>query len=287
MNLCLGKIDNSIAIDIFDRQELNVDHSGAGNRNKFERNLHYYGNKSKAIILHSSSLDLTVDDIKKLSSELRFVSIDGGHWYRAVINDLTLASSCAGPECIIAIDDLFNPDFPEVAAAVLHSWRVSNSDFVPLCVSRGKLYLYRGNAVDQFYAAMNNNKYLKFQRKKTTEFLGREVPFYTGPFAGLCGFIGQYTSFYTPHFHTYIKTHVTPIRWLQGQTLAALRWKSGRPSADALGNSHPRWFAWTVSSPSSEAANSSHRIDSRNFCAEVNGLDSIAGAAEGPPEGSR
>ena len=40
MNLCLGKIDNSIAIDIFDRQELNVDHSGAGNRNKFERNLH-------------------------------------------------------------------------------------------------------------------------------------------------------------------------------------------------------------------------------------------------------
>jgi hypothetical protein len=135
---------------------------------------------------------------------LRFVSIDGGHWFEAVLSDLKLTASCAGPECVVAIDDFFNPDFPEVSAAY-YKWIGSNADFVPLCISQGKLYIYRGRDAREYYSALNANSYLQFNRKKTARFVGKEIPIYTGRYSGIRGFVGQYTSFYAPSFHAYIK----------------------------------------------------------------------------------
>jgi hypothetical protein len=207
INLCLDESERAIAIDIFDRQELNRDYSGRGNRKKFEQNVRYYGDSSKVEIISASSLDITIDKIKQFTSALRFVSIDGGHWYDAVINDLTLAASCASPECIVAIDDFFNPDFPEVAAAC-YCWRVSNSDFTPLCISQGKLYIYRGSIAEQYYSSMTDNNYLSFNCKKLVQFIGNKIPLYTGSYSGIRGFVGQYTSFYVPSFHTYVKARI-------------------------------------------------------------------------------
>jgi hypothetical protein len=207
ISLGLGEGEKAIAIDIFEQQHLNIGHSGNGNLEIFEQNLRRYGEYSKTKIISASSLDVTADEIKGISSGLRFVSIDGGHWYDAVMNDLTLAASCAGSECIIALDDFSNPDFPDVSAAYF-AWIGSNRDFIPLCISQGKLYIYRGSRADSYYSSLSDNKYLKFNYKKNVTFLGNEIPVYTGNYGGIRGFIAKYTSIYTPSFHSYIRARI-------------------------------------------------------------------------------
>lgn len=212
INLCLDSDEKSIAVDIFDRQELNiVDRSGKGNLRRFEQNLSLYGDPSKLKLICASSLDINADDLKNISSGLRFVSIDGGHWFGAVVNDLRLAAACAGPDCVIAIDDFFNPDYPEVAAAYYH-WKNSDVEFVPLCISSGKMYVCRKDTGQNYVEAMKRNSYLNFNLKKTIPFLERDVPIFTGRFSGMRGFVGRYLKLHAPELHEYLKARIAAAR---------------------------------------------------------------------------
>jgi Methyltransferase domain len=122
LNLCAADGESTIAVDIFDRQELNLGHrSGKGDLEKFNANVARFGDVSKTKILQRSSLSLTTEELKTHTAGLRFGHIDGGHWFGVVLNDLRLTASCAGDDCVIALDDFFNPDFPDVAAAY-HEW---------------------------------------------------------------------------------------------------------------------------------------------------------------------
>ncbi len=204
LNLCVGEQESAIAIDIFDNQELNIgSRSGKGNFAKFKHNLARRGDAAKAKILSSSSLDVKKDDLAALTAGLRFTSIDGGHWYGAVVNDLRLAAACAGAECVIALDDLFHPDFPEVSAGY-YAWLEDKPDFVPICVSRGKLYLSRTGTERYYFEALIKNNYLRFHCKKKTEFLGHEILSFTGRYGGIRGLAQKYISYYTPSLYAYL-----------------------------------------------------------------------------------
>jgi hypothetical protein len=69
------------------------------------------------VIGAARSLKLTSKDLQYHKDGVRFVSVDGAHWFKADLNDLRLAASTAGSNCVIALDDFFNPDYPEVSAA--------------------------------------------------------------------------------------------------------------------------------------------------------------------------
>ena len=92
-------------------------------------------------IFKANSLDITADDIlARTNGRIRFFSIDGGHNYTCVMNDLTLASRTMSDKCVIAVDDFFNREFPEVAFAT-YDFLKGNPTIVPFLLSSGKLYL--------------------------------------------------------------------------------------------------------------------------------------------------
>ena len=206
LSLCLSANEAAIALDIFDKQELNIgDPSGKGDLAKFKSNVARYGDPAKMKIISKSSLEVQPVDIRSISHGLRFVSVDGGHWYDLVVNDLRLAADCAGPDCVIALDDIFHPDYPEVAAAY-YSWIAGKPDFVPLCVSRGKMYLSRPNNVKFYREALLRNAYLRFNCKKQIHYMGHEIDVFTGRRSGFAGLVQQYLKFYSPRTLEYVKS---------------------------------------------------------------------------------
>jgi hypothetical protein len=204
LSLCLKEKELGIAVDIFDNQELNVDFSGKGDLELFRRNLLKHGNETQSKIIKKSSMSLKPDDIKQ---SLRFIHVDGGHWYGAVVNDLRLAAACAGPDCVIAIDDFFNADFPEIAAAY-YTWKEEKSELVPFSISRGKLYICHAGYQEYYRGALANNNYLHLNTKKTTQHLGNSVLVITGRHSGIRGFASHYTKLYAPALYEFIKSRL-------------------------------------------------------------------------------
>jgi hypothetical protein len=197
-NLCATDGEATIAVDIFDRQDLNVGHrSGKGDLEKFTYNVARFGDVAKAKILQRSSLTLTTEELKTHTTGLRFGHIDGGHWFGVVLSDLRLTAGCAGDDCVIALDDFSNPNYPDVAAAY-YEWMKERPGFVPICASKGKLYLCRPGAEQLYFDALLRNDYLRFHFKTQTKFLDHDILLLTGRYSGLRGLARQYMSYYAP-----------------------------------------------------------------------------------------
>lgn len=212
-NLCAGDGEAAIAVDIFDRQDLNVGHrSGNGDLEKFTSNLARYGDVAKAKILQTSSLGLTTAELKTHPDGLRFGHIDGGHWFAAVLSDLRLTADCAGGDCVIALDDFFNPDFPDVAAAY-YEWIREKPEFVPICASKAKVYLCRPGAEQLYFDALLRNDYLRFHFKAKTQLLNHDFLLFTGRYSGLRGVVRQYLSYHAPGILKKIKERKDTLTW--------------------------------------------------------------------------
>ncbi len=92
-------------------------------------------------IVKASSLDIDANDIMKhTGGPIRLFSVDGGHDYRCVENDLILARQTISDKGVIAVDDFFNPEWPEVTLATYDFLRATN-EIIPFLISPGKLYL--------------------------------------------------------------------------------------------------------------------------------------------------
>lgn len=146
--------EKGVAIDLFEDQELNVDHSGRGERDIFLRNVEQMaGDLSNLEVLATDSTRIGGDDVIRLAGGgLRLFSIDGGHLSHIVSHDLATAASCMVPGGIVLVDDYLNPEFPGVAEGTL-AFLSGNNALRPFCVSTQKLYLTTGGH-EQTYAAM-------------------------------------------------------------------------------------------------------------------------------------
>lgn len=129
--------------DVFERQDLNRDHSGEGNRAIFERHLREQG--AHVEIFAKLSSELTVDDT---TSQCRFVHIDGGHRPENVVNDLGVAARALLPDGIVAVDDVFNPNWPGVSEGFYRF--MANGAFVPLAIGGNKVLLARPDAAARY-----------------------------------------------------------------------------------------------------------------------------------------
>ncbi|HYK04199.1 MAG TPA: class I SAM-dependent methyltransferase [Thermoanaerobaculia bacterium] len=120
--------------DVFEQQELNRDRSGEGNRAIFERQMQAHGAEAKIFAKLSSAL--TPEDT---TSSCRFVHIDGGHRPEDVLNDLQVAERAILPEGIVAVDDVFNPNWPGVSEG-FYRYR---GELVPIAIGGNKVLLAR------------------------------------------------------------------------------------------------------------------------------------------------
>jgi hypothetical protein len=139
--------ESALAIDLFEDDTINTG-THIGRPNALLRNAgKLQVSLSSEEVIKCSSHDLTATDIlSKAPGQVRFFSVDGGHLYKDVRNDLELARKCISENGIIAVDDFFNPIWPEVSFAT-HDFLGEHPEIVPAFVTPYKLYLVRhGNA---------------------------------------------------------------------------------------------------------------------------------------------
>lgn len=142
---CVGSPSKSLAIDLFNAQDLNVDHSGCGSLEAFLRNIKQHSNNSAAVetmAADSLSIGLTaITDIRDRLGGFRLFSVDGGHTRVHALHDILIAQELTNNGGIIIVDDFFQPDWPGVTEGVSKYFDTSDARLAPLCVGGGKLFL--------------------------------------------------------------------------------------------------------------------------------------------------
>jgi hypothetical protein len=113
--------ERAVALDVFDKQWMNWDKSGSGDRAIFETNvLTHVGTMDDCVIIEDDSLQVSSSRLLTAGAGTRFrlFSIDGSHTAQSTASDLILADRCLAPGGIIFIDDYSNGGFPMVAEGV-------------------------------------------------------------------------------------------------------------------------------------------------------------------------
>ena len=124
--------------DVFERQELNVDHSGEGSRELFEKNMRTFGRPARVFAKLSS--ELTTDDT---TTNCRFFHIDGGHRPEDVFADLETADRALHADGVVAVDDLFNPSWPGVSEGFYRFIALRPNVFLPILIGGNKVFFAR------------------------------------------------------------------------------------------------------------------------------------------------
>mmetsp|Transcript_15823 Transcript_15823/g.23815 ORF Transcript_15823/g.23815 Transcript_15823/m.23815 type:complete len:266 (-) Transcript_15823:181-978(-) len=145
----------AVAIDVFDMQHLNHDHSGNGSLHIFTQNLkdHCTLNMSNIVIHQGDSLAMSEKDISELLNGRRvsLFSIDGCHSYDCTRHDLALAFSVLSPGGLIMVDDIFKPNWPGVLHGVVSFLDLdAGGAIVPIAFGDNKYYLTWADSADDW-----------------------------------------------------------------------------------------------------------------------------------------
>jgi hypothetical protein len=155
------------AIDIFGRQDLNIDASGSGDKQQFLDNLKRFGVAADRITIDERlSTVVRPDEIEAKVGKVRFFHIDGGHHLEAILNDLYLAEAVMLPEGIVAVDDVFRPEWPEVSMGLFSYLAGKKRDFIPFAVGFNKTYLCERAVAESYRSHLLNNDFLSMYLTK-------------------------------------------------------------------------------------------------------------------------
>jgi Methyltransferase domain len=157
LNLLQRPGRRAVAIDVFDDQELNIDHSGEGDLGAFRRNVDRWGRPDDVVIHQGDSTKVTSEELLGLADKrVRLFSVDGGHTAGIVHSDMKLADAVLADGGIIIADDVFNEQWPGVAVGTLRY--MDKGWLVPFCLGFNKTLfaapdwasLYR-KSIGEFY----------------------------------------------------------------------------------------------------------------------------------------
>ena len=127
-----------VAVDLFEElQDLNVSHSGSGKRDTFLANMaqfHEPGDWLQVIARRSSEIAA-----EELGDGFTFCHIDGGHSAEEADMDLELCSKITSPGGLIALDDYFNEEFPEVLEGAVEYYLGHRDDLAPIAIGYNKV----------------------------------------------------------------------------------------------------------------------------------------------------
>jgi hypothetical protein len=99
-----AKAEPAVAIDLFSHQHLNVDRSGAGNLDRFKRNLRRHADLDRLVIHEGDSTLLTAEHLLSLGrGPFRLFSIDGGHTAEITAHDLSTAEGALAEGGIVTL----------------------------------------------------------------------------------------------------------------------------------------------------------------------------------------
>jgi hypothetical protein len=133
--------ESAIAIDLFNLQDQNLG-SGAGHLPNFQRNLATYFPDRGVNIITANSLEIAGRELEFGLTDLRFISIDGGHTRAITLNDLSIAATALADHGIACLDDVFNSQWPGVISG-LFMFLSSNQTLYPFAYFPNKLFMCR------------------------------------------------------------------------------------------------------------------------------------------------
>jgi hypothetical protein len=141
-----------IAIDLFDRQDLNIDDSGKGSLAAFQQHLNYLFPQARVQTIAKSSLDIRGAEKDHGLVDLRFFSVDGGHTKGLTLNDLEIADASLAPHGVAVLDDVFNANWPGVASG-LFAFVARRPDLAPFAIFPNKAFLCRSSFRNRYRKA--------------------------------------------------------------------------------------------------------------------------------------
>jgi hypothetical protein len=145
--------ERSVAIDLFEMQDENVDGSGKGSRDALMHNLRTHGcDLSRVELVTENSLRLTPERIVSLcGGQPRLFSIDGGHTAEATRNDLLLADRTVCEGGLVVLDDYFNSSWPGVSEGTCTFMREDRKRLVPVVITSNKFIFAAGQEKAALY----------------------------------------------------------------------------------------------------------------------------------------
>ncbi len=168
--------EKSLGMDLFEDDALYKNPQGIGRLEGFNLHSRKLGFAfSDGEILKGSSLELQPADILSRVGPVRFFSIDGGHMYEHVANDLALAEKVMVEGGIISVDDILTPFWPEVPIATFDWLRSTSSQFVPFLITKEKLYFCHRASASLYLSLLDADQSLKSSRVRSITLLGHAV----------------------------------------------------------------------------------------------------------------
>jgi hypothetical protein len=180
--LCLASApdERAFVVDVFEDQALNVDQSGLGDRHILENNLNRWcGSTNRVTVITKSSLDVKPDEILAACGQVRLASIDGGHTAECVYNDLRLIDAVIPDYGVVALDDFFCEDWPDVCSGAARYMLEPDTRLRPFAVTPNKVFLTTAK-FNAFYRARLAGE-TPFRRYKTSKMFGSDVDVFHGP----------------------------------------------------------------------------------------------------------
>ena len=155
-NTVINPAFKSVAIDIFDRQDLNIDNSGEGIKEIFIDNLAKYDRYAgeNVIIVEGDSTDKFIFDGIDIPKKFKYISVDGGHTAEHLISDITLASNHICNEGLVIVDDYMNHWWPSVTEG-LFKYLSTTPTLVPLMTTPNKMWLCKLSYKSKYYEALD------------------------------------------------------------------------------------------------------------------------------------
>jgi hypothetical protein len=131
--------EKAVAVDLFADQARNIDQSGSGNLDKFEKNVKRYAHPSRVVIHEGDSTELSSATLIRLGGgPFRLISVDGGHTPEITVHDMATAEAALAPGGVIILDDCFNEFFPGVSDGVHHYFSDTQRTIVPFAAGGNK-----------------------------------------------------------------------------------------------------------------------------------------------------
>ena len=172
--------DKALAIDLFEQQELNVDHSGRGVLEILRRNLRKHaGGVDRLVVVAGDSAEI---DGRRILSEtgapVKLFSVDGGHTEDIVAHDMATAAESICRGGIIIADDCFNETWPGVSAGMARFLGGdAGSRIIPFAVGGNKLFLTTADHAELYRRHLEGTRiYCEF--RLPSRFHGHDVLVY-------------------------------------------------------------------------------------------------------------
>ncbi|MGB8402932.1 MAG: class I SAM-dependent methyltransferase [Mycobacterium sp.] len=154
--------ESSIAIDLFEDQEANIDKSGQGDFAEFLRSIDRWSDRNGLVIHKGDSTKIGPGDIPALT-DVRLFSVDGGHTAGIVLSDMRLAESCLTDGGVVIADDVFNQQWPDVAVGTVH-YLEQGSGLVPFYIAYNKVLFTQRQFAESYRRAID----AAYERKTLT-----------------------------------------------------------------------------------------------------------------------